>query len=240
MESFLCSDGGGRRPSHPPSLPAIALPSFLLTAASHQHILRQRWNYYPQFCCDSLPAAAAAAAAAANNNHRYADIGNRFLAEAQKNKPHPLILPSFPTTIRSLALALLFGGSLAIIKTILSALTPDFVQRWHGFLEECGSGASAGHKEKKENVIYDVNGEVIATFGDSSGYDYKTESLEIPSVLREAVVACEDRRFFRHRGIDPRGLARALISLSRNGGGSTITQQVFIIGIHILKCSHFG
>ena len=229
MESFLCGDGGGRA-SHQPRLPALPLPCFVLAAASHQHTLRQRWNN-PQFCCDSLPAAAAA------HNRHFADIGNQFLAEAQKN--NILILPSFPT-IRSLAMALLFGGSLAIIKTILSALPPDFVQRWHGFLEECNSGAFAGYKKKKENVIYDVNGEVIVTFGDSSGYDYSKASLEIPSVLREAVVACEDRRFFRHRGIDPRGLARAILSLSRNGGGSTITQQVFIIGIHVLKCSHFG
>lgn len=47
-----------------------------------------------------------------------------------------------------------------------------------------------------------------------------------PQHLIRAVVAYEDRRFFRHFGIDPVGVARAVLSLSSRGGGSTITQQV--------------
>ncbi|XP_019055356.1 PREDICTED: uncharacterized protein LOC104609669 [Nelumbo nucifera] len=47
-----------------------------------------------------------------------------------------------------------------------------------------------------------------------------------PSHLWQAVVAYEDRRFFRHCGIDPVGIARAVLSLSASGGGSTITQQL--------------
>lgn len=47
-----------------------------------------------------------------------------------------------------------------------------------------------------------------------------------PSHLWKAIVAYEDRRFFRHFGIDPVGIARAALSLSALGGGSTITQQV--------------
>lgn len=46
--------------------------------------------------------------------------------------------------------------------------------------------------------------------------------------IRDAVVAIEDARFFRHGGIDPIGTARALVS-NRSGvvqGGSTITQQL--------------
>src|SRR4051794_11269113 len=45
-----------------------------------------------------------------------------------------------------------------------------------------------------------------------------------------AFVAIEDRRFYRHWGIDPRGIARALVADLRGGGvrqgGSTITQQL--------------
>ncbi|XP_042507655.1 biosynthetic peptidoglycan transglycosylase-like isoform X1 [Macadamia integrifolia] len=47
-----------------------------------------------------------------------------------------------------------------------------------------------------------------------------------PSHLWQAVVASEDRRFFRHCGIDPVGIARAVFYLSARGGGSTITQQL--------------
>ncbi|XP_034677208.1 penicillin-binding protein 1A-like isoform X1 [Vitis riparia] len=47
-----------------------------------------------------------------------------------------------------------------------------------------------------------------------------------PSHLWKAIVAYEDRRFFSHFGVDPVGIARAALSLSALGGGSTITQQL--------------
>jgi penicillin-binding protein 1A len=49
-------------------------------------------------------------------------------------------------------------------------------------------------------------------------------------VTPAAFVAIEDRRFYRHWGIDPRGMARAFVADLRGGGmrqgGSTITQQL--------------
>ena len=53
---------------------------------------------------------------------------------------------------------------------------------------------------------------------------------EMPAALTEAVVAIEDRRFFQHRGVDPRGIARAIVRDIRERrlaeGGSTLTQQL--------------
>ncbi len=53
---------------------------------------------------------------------------------------------------------------------------------------------------------------------------------QLPDHLVKAVLAIEDSRFYTHHGIDPRGLARALIANLRHGavrqGGSTITQQL--------------
>lgn len=53
---------------------------------------------------------------------------------------------------------------------------------------------------------------------------------EIPLHVQRAVIAAEDARFYEHRGVDIRGLARALkVNLDRRGvvqGGSSITQQV--------------
>ena len=43
---------------------------------------------------------------------------------------------------------------------------------------------------------------------------------------RQAIVASEDHRFFKHSGVDIRGLLRAIGSLGKAGGGSTITQQL--------------
>ncbi|KAJ8648140.1 hypothetical protein MRB53_001163 [Persea americana] len=48
----------------------------------------------------------------------------------------------------------------------------------------------------------------------------------LPSHLWQAVVACEDNRFFRHFGIDPIGVSRAILLFPDGGGGSTITQQL--------------
>ncbi len=53
---------------------------------------------------------------------------------------------------------------------------------------------------------------------------------DLPDHLVEALLAVEDRRFFEHRGVDLRGIARALWTNVRAGrlvqGGSTLTQQL--------------
>ncbi len=52
---------------------------------------------------------------------------------------------------------------------------------------------------------------------------------ELSPLLIKAVIATEDRRFYHHWGIDPRGIARALRDNWRGealSGGSTITQQL--------------
>src|SRR5436309_2936181 len=52
----------------------------------------------------------------------------------------------------------------------------------------------------------------------------------VPQSLRDAVIATEDRRFYSHWGVDPIGIARAVVQNYRRGriveGGSTITQQL--------------
>ncbi|MDH3472162.1 MAG: transglycosylase domain-containing protein, partial [Rhodospirillales bacterium] len=73
-----------------------------------------------------------------------------------------------------------------------------------------------------------ADGSRIAAVGDVYGETLEVESL--PESLKQAVIAIEDRRFYDHIGIDPRGLARAMLSNLRAGrvvqGGSTITQQL--------------
>ena len=54
-------------------------------------------------------------------------------------------------------------------------------------------------------------------------------SDQIAPVMKQAIVAVEDRRYWEHRGVDVRGIARAVWSDVRHKevvqGGSTITQQ---------------
>ncbi|MFQ5477062.1 MAG: PBP1A family penicillin-binding protein [Candidatus Binatia bacterium] len=53
---------------------------------------------------------------------------------------------------------------------------------------------------------------------------------EVPGPLIRAIINVEDRRFFEHRGVDLRGLSRAMLVNLRSGsvrqGGSTLTQQL--------------
>jgi penicillin-binding protein 1A len=73
-----------------------------------------------------------------------------------------------------------------------------------------------------------VDGSTIATIGNQYGEYVDVKSM--PRYLPEAVIATEDRRFYTHFGIDPRGLLRAVVANLRAGevvqGGSTITQQL--------------
>jgi penicillin-binding protein 1A len=55
----------------------------------------------------------------------------------------------------------------------------------------------------------------------------------VPDLVKEAYISAEDKNFYTHFGIDPEGIARALVSYARNygsgrrpQGASTITQQV--------------
>ncbi|MEP5937382.1 MAG: transglycosylase domain-containing protein [Erythrobacter sp.] len=59
--------------------------------------------------------------------------------------------------------------------------------------------------------------------------DQPVEIGKLPDHVIEAFLAIEDRRFYSHWGVDPRGLARAALSNATGGptqGGSTITQQL--------------
>jgi penicillin-binding protein 1A len=72
------------------------------------------------------------------------------------------------------------------------------------------------------------NGQPIARNG--AIVDSPVAMKDLPPHVAQAFMAIEDRRFYSHWGVDPRGLARALWSnVSGNGmtqGGSTITQQL--------------
>ncbi|MGB8193977.1 MAG: transglycosylase domain-containing protein [Chitinophagaceae bacterium] len=58
--------------------------------------------------------------------------------------------------------------------------------------------------------------------GNRSNVEYKDISIHAINAL----VATEDERFYNHSGIDAKSLARAVIFLGREGGASTITQQL--------------
>jgi penicillin-binding protein 1A len=76
--------------------------------------------------------------------------------------------------------------------------------------------------------VHAADGSVLVSLGPS--YGEWLESNRIPQVMKDAMIAVEDRRFYRHPGVDPIGVARSLKVRFETGrfsqGGSTITQQL--------------
>lgn len=84
-----------------------------------------------------------------------------------------------------------------------------------------------------ENPSMLVASEVYSDDGTLMGKYYKDKSnrsiveyKDISQNVINALLATEDKRFYQHSGIDGRSLIRAIVKLGRDGGGSTITQQL--------------
>ncbi len=81
-------------------------------------------------------------------------------------------------------------------------------------------------------LIVDRDGQLLRAFlNDGQQWHFPPDSsLAVPAKLRTAVLHFEDRRFYRHPGVDPIALVRALYQNARAGtirsGASTITMQV--------------
>ncbi len=122
------------------------------------------------------------------------------------------------------ALAILFGlgvagvASLLILIAITMALAypnlPDISD-----LED--------YHPKLPLRVYSVEGDLIGEFGEE--HRTLTPIAEIPEVMKNAILAIEDARFFQHGGIDYIGMVRAALAnvgRSKSQGASTITMQV--------------
>ena len=84
--------------------------------------------------------------------------------------------------------------------------------------------------EKAQNsVVYANDGKTVLTTLTGNEARILLESEEISPVVKQAVVAIEDERFYEHRGVDYVGIGRALFQDITSGGAvqgaSTITQQ---------------
>ncbi len=73
--------------------------------------------------------------------------------------------------------------------------------------------------------------QVVAVLGNGDVRAAENKSLDsFPELLRAAVIAIEDERFYAHHGVDLQGIARAaaknILAMAIVEGGSTITQQL--------------
>jgi membrane peptidoglycan carboxypeptidase len=118
-----------------------------------------------------------------------------------------------------------FGLRVGLVMTLLVAVSVLFLAAGLPPVTDLVDGRARGSV-----TLMDRNGEVFAWRGETFGGMITADTVS--PYLRNAVVATEDKRFYRHFGISPRGIASAVrINLSEGrgplsgNGGSTITQQ---------------
>lgn len=83
-------------------------------------------------------------------------------------------------------------------------------------------------KTPYSSKLYDKDKKVFAEVGAEKRTYVSIK--DIPDVVKDAFIATEDARFYKHHGIDPIRIGGALVANVEDGfgaeGGSTITQQV--------------
>ena len=84
-------------------------------------------------------------------------------------------------------------------------------------------------KQQSDGYVYAADGHTILAVLRGSQSRVLVQGDAISPWIKQAIVATEDRRFYQHRGVDFRGMVRALWADIRHKGGvqggSTITQQ---------------
>ncbi|MEU1666464.1 transglycosylase domain-containing protein [Streptomyces sparsogenes] len=94
------------------------------------------------------------------------------------------------------------------------------------WLVEVPTAQAASQVEK--NVYYWADGKQMVVSG---GGDYNRQIVplsEIPKEMQNAVISAENASFYDDAGVDPMGIARAVVNMAKGGAtqsGSTITQQ---------------
>lgn len=85
-------------------------------------------------------------------------------------------------------------------------------------------------KISSTTILNSEGAEITRLQAGTNGYATHADLNEMPKVLKQAFLATEDRRFYKHDGLDYIGIGRAVvqdvINLDLSQGGSSITQQL--------------
>ncbi len=118
-------------------------------------------------------------------------------------------------------------GALGLLLILVTGLT-FFSGLYLGWFYGAVDWSQPAPLEPEEGTIYRV-GEMLVRDMHQRKIDYR-EMEEMPPHLINAFIAIEDSRFYHHRGVDIKGVLRALwVNLTTGEvvqGGSTITQQL--------------
>ena len=118
------------------------------------------------------------------------------------------------------AAGLTMAGMLALLMVIAVALSVAYPN-----LPDISD--MLNYRPKLPMRVFSADGELIGEFGEERRS--LTPIKDIPQVMKDAVLAIEDARFFQHGGVDYLGVIRAglaNVGRSKSQGASTITMQV--------------
>jgi len=127
-----------------------------------------------------------------------------------------------PLHVRALKVALVLGIGGMIASVLLLAFAALILSRQLPSIDTL-----VDYRPKVPLRIYTADAVLIGEFGEERRHFVPIEQM--PAVMKNAVVAIEDERFYEHAGVDVIGLLRAAVAnlaRSRAQGGSTITMQV--------------
>jgi penicillin-binding protein 1A len=134
---------------------------------------------------------------------------------------------SSPTSLKQLALRLAMLGLGLLAAAFVGVLMVVAVALATAYPKLPDVSDLAEYRPKLPLRIYSVDKVLIGEFGEERRSF--TPIQDIPQVMKDAVLAIEDARFFQHGGVDYLGVIRAGLANVRNfksQGASTITMQV--------------
>lgn len=150
----------------------------------------------------------------------------RAAKPARKRAPSHPILRAITWPLRALVRFLWWLGLRA---AILGAVALAAIVGWYA-IGLPPADALLDARARGSVTILDRNDQIFAWRGEQFGGQITADTVS-PN-LKNAIIATEDKRFYRHFGISPRGIASAIRINLREGrgplsghGGSTITQQ---------------
>ena len=119
-----------------------------------------------------------------------------------------------------------FGWGRVAVWSVLALLLPALLFVLYALATIPRDGGMAAEASPSAVIVAARDGQAFATRGIVKGE--KLAAADLPANLKAAIVAIEDRRFYRHFGVDARSIGRALFRNASGGreGASTITQQL--------------
>lgn len=143
------------------------------------------------------------------------------MSSKSENKTEQSPKKRWPTSVRVLCAAIGIPVAL-IVMGVLGIILAGVL----AYPKLPGLDSLTDYRPKIPLRIYSAEGELIGEYGDERRN--LTRFQDIPDIMKQAVLAIEDDRFYEHSGVDVQGIIRAAWSNVTGGGGgaSTITQQV--------------